>query len=259
MIVSDWVNGSTIKRGKDGFSAERIFFVDDVGGNAEQKLYNAMIQSGIPQYGDPHPFLPEVQVTNITAVPHKNGQQIRINVSYSLPSVQDVAETESEDENSPGTVSLNSSTSREVAFRDINGELLRTQYVDQIAGNISIQTKYAEADVQRPQLQVTFSRTESEIPKDRIDTYLGKVNSTAWSGYAPKTWLCSSITARENQNKFDVTYRFLYNKETWRLEVIHGLTQEQADALPIDVETGNGYAVYDVYESADFNALGVSF
>lgn len=260
MIISDVVESHSLKRGSDGFTTERVFYVDGVGGNAEQKLYKAMTMGGIPQYGDPHPFLTDVQVTSVTATPFKSGEQIKINISYSAPSADDVAESEADDPNAAGTIVLSTNLTSEVEFRDIEGNFLVATYLGpNDVGQFTIQTQYAEAEVQRPQVQASFSRVESEIPKGIITQYLGAINAGPWSGFPAKTWLCTGITARENKSKFDVEYSFSYRPETWQLEVTAGLTQEEINAFPIDVESGNGYAVYEVYKTRDFNNLGLSF
>jgi len=259
MIVSDIIESQTLRRDKDGFSVDRVFVVDEVGGGNQAKLYNAMIAAGIPQYGEPHPFLDELQVTSITAAPLKSGTQAKINVTYSIPDIDEVSEIEAEEGETSSTLVFSSSLSSEVEFSDINGELLAAQYFQSTAGTFQQATKYEEADVQRPQLKATFSRTEADLPKTIVSTYLGKVNANSWSGFPPKTWLCSGITSRESKGKFDVEYEFVYRPQTWRLEVVVGISQEEADKFPIDVDSGNGYAVYDVYDTIDFNNLGLSF
>lgn len=261
MIISDILESQSVKRNKNGFSVDRDFIVDEVGGNPTQKLYNAMTMGGIPQYGDPHPFIPEVQVTLVSASPIKSGEQVRVKVSYTVPSSDELAEIEADEEAGTGTLTLSSNTTSETVFRDINGELLKASYGVVVAGGttVNIASRYAEADVERPQLRAEFTRTENTVPKASINLYLGKVNSVPWSGYPAKTWICSKIAARENKGKFDVDYGFSYRPESWLLEVVVGLTQEEAENLPIDVNSGNGYARFDVYRTADFNNLGVSF
>ena len=261
MIISGTLGGETIKRNKDGFSVDRDFYISEVGGNAGSKLYTAVTMGGIPQYGDPHPTIPGIQVTSVSAEPYGGGSQIRVSVSYSVPTVDETSEIEADDDTTSGTVVLSSNTASETVFQDINGELLKATYgVLQADGsNTTLQTKYAEADVERPQLRVDFSRTENTIPKAAINTYLGTVNSVPWSGYPPKTWLCTAISARQNKGKYDVEYSFNYRPETWELEVVVGLTAEEAQDLPIDVDSGNGYARFDVYRLRDFNGLGLVF
>lgn len=257
-VYKDIADAESLSRDRDGYTAERVFIVDRVTGTPESKLYNAMVTGGIPQYGDPHPSIPDLQVTSIRA-DARTSSQVRISVTYTIPKPDDINEIEADEDETSGSLSVTSNLSNEVVFRDISGELLRAQYYALGEGGFTIEQKYEEAEVQRPQLQVQFTRIESSVPKANIQKFLGKVNSVAWSGFPPKTWLCSGIVARENKAKFDIEYQFTYRADTWRLEIVVGISQEEADSFPIDVNSGNGYAVFDVYETADFNALGLNF
>jgi len=245
------LDSERLTRDSDGFTAERGYIISGLTGDDPAKLYQAMQTPGLPQYGDPHPVIPDIEVTQIIVEPLTSGSQVRVDIVYRKPdeSAADAAADQS------GQVTLNTSLVGEEEFRDVNGDLLTATYVD----SFGVQIRYFTANVERPQLRVSFKRTEQQIPKSAINNYLGKVNSAEWSGFPPRTWLCSSITAEENAESYDVEYTFVHRAETWRIEVLAGITEDQASQFPIDVETGNGYAVYEVYEQANFNNLGLIF
>jgi hypothetical protein len=230
--------------------------VTDVIGIAEAKIYNALQAAGVPAYGEPHPVIPDIQVIDrqasaITGDPDK----VKIRISYGVPTEED----ETEEEAAAGNISLTTSLTTEFEFRDINDELMEVSFVGTSEFGFTISTQYGSADVQRPQLTITFDRTEAELPKATIKDYLGTVNSVAWSGFPAKTWLCSAINAREDKGEFKVSYTFVYNEKTWMLEILAGISELEAELNPIDPETNNGYAIYDVYQLRDFNTLGLSF
>ena len=251
MIADNLVESARLTQDQDGYTAEQIFIVDGVTGSAEAKLYNALQTSGIPQYGDAHPVIPSIQVIDRQASPIKSGTQIRIEITYGVPSGDDTAE----DENGDGKAIITSSLVSEQTHFDINGELIKAEY----SNGISTTTNYATVEVQRPQMRITLSRKESEMPKERIKTYLGRINSVEWSGFPPKSWLCSAISVRENAGSYDVEYSFEYREYLWLAEIVLPINVADALANPIDKDSRNGYARFNVYETANFNKLGLSF
>jgi hypothetical protein len=264
MIKPDIIEQSTIKRDKDGYSVDRFYIVDSVGGKAESRLYTAITKSGVPQFGDGHPTIPGIQVTSVSAAPISNSQ-IRIGVTYGVPSVDDEQEQQEDTGANEGTASvvLTTAVENEVVYNDINGELLLVTYnryatVGDPTSNFQPTKFYGSATVQRPQLQAVFTRTENSLPLSALASHLGKVNSSPWSGYPAKTWLCTSISANEDKGKFEVSYTFNQRDTGWRAFIVVPLTRAEASDFPLDLDSGNGIARYDVYESADFNALGLS-
>lgn len=254
-ITKNLIKAETLSLDAKGYRSGNNFLVDAVGGSAESRLYNAMTTSGIPQYGEPHPTIPDIVVIKVQAKPEGGGKQIRVSVIYGIP--EDAVD--SSGEGSPGVASLSTNLSAETVWRDINGNLLKAQYQGLVGFIFQTQTRYMQADVERPQVQVSLSRSENELPKAAMTKYLGTVNAVNWSGFPPKTWLCSSITSRDNKGKFETEYQFTYRVGGWRAEVVVGITNDEADTHPIDADSGNGFAAYDVYHSTDFNELGLSF
>ncbi len=252
MIVEDLIDEARLTEDQDGFTAERSFIVEGVSGNAATKLYSALSDSNIPQFGEPHPSIPNIQAVDRQAVPIESGNQIRVEVTYATPSDEDAATSEAGN----GKALVTSSLTNEQTHFDIHGNLIKASYS---FGANSISTNYSAVEVQRPQTRVTLSRKESAMPKSHIKNYLGRINSVEWSGFAPQTWLCSGISVRESGGSFEVDYSFEYREERWKGELVLPLTSAEAQDNPIDKDTGNGYALFDVYKTADFNSLGLSF
>jgi hypothetical protein len=252
-VVADSVSDQRIRRDSEGYSVERVYIVSDLPGQADAKLFKAISDPNIPQYGDAHPVIAGISVTDVTAEPIMNqADQFQVTVVYSVPSDDDATDTDPE-----GRALITSSLTNETTHFDINGELIKARYV---SGVNSISTKYSPVEVQRPQLRVTLTRKENAAPKSSIEKYHGKINSVDWSGFPPQTWLCSGISARENDDgTWNVDYSFEYRRERWKGELVVPLSAAQAEDNPIDKDQGNGYALFDVYETANFNSLGLRF
>ncbi len=254
MIVSDIIESHTLRRTAAGYGIDRIFIISDVTGNPQARLYNATITSGVPQYGDPHPVIPDIQVTDIQASPESNdSESVKIRVTYASPTADD--SEAGEGDLSTGIPVISSGLTQEQTTLDINGEFILVQFF----GGGGFSTKWEAVTVQRPQMRVTLTRIESSIPKFTIAHYLGRVNSSSWSGFGAKTWLLAGINANQDKGKYRVEYSFIYRPETWQAVVTVRIPADVIDDFPPDVKSGNGYAKFDVYDFADFNSLGLSF
>lgn len=256
MIVRDIVQSHSIRRTAAGYGVDRIFIVSDVTGSAESRLYNALQSSGIPQFRDPHPIIPGIEVTDLQASPEGNDSaSVKIRVTYAIPSIDDIGE-DGEGDQAPGVAVVSSTLIDEETHLDRNGDWIKVTW----SGLGGFFTNYKSVSVQRPQSRVSLTRIETSMPKDIITNYLGTVNSVTWSGYPPNTWLCVAINAREESpGKFDVEYVFAYRRDDWRATVTVNIPQDVIEDFPPDVDTGNGYGVFDVYPEMDFNALGLEF
>ena len=252
MIESDLLTSQIIEIDSAGYHVERVFVTDSTVGSKEARLYNVSQLSGIPQFNDPHPVIPEIFVSNVRVEPLKSGEQFKITVNYDPLTTE---EGQTEETGGTGAVSISSGTVVDRTYKDINGELLFVNYTSVSGLTVTVREAIRAVDVQRPQTSVTLKRTESEIPKDQLQSYVGLVNSIEWSGFPEKTWLCTGINVSQNKDQWDVEYQFSYNKNTWAAEININVD----NVVPIDVSLGNGLAIYDVYESINFNELGLSF
>lgn len=253
MIVKDIVQSHTLRKTSAGYGVDRIFIVSDVAGNAEARLYNATIKSGVPQFGDPHPVIPEIQVTDIQAAPESNDSaSVKVRVTYSIPTEDD--NESSEGDLASGVPVISSGLQPEETPLDIHGDFIRVRYV-----HGSITTTYKSINVQRPQMRVTLTRVETNIPKLAIAEYLGSINSVAWSGFKPKTWLCASINVNQDQKGWRVEYSFTYREDNWQAIVSVNIPANIIEDYPPDKQTGNGFGRFDVYPAKDFNLLGLKF
>ncbi|MCP5017112.1 MAG: hypothetical protein GY938_17850 [Ketobacter sp.] len=249
MNESDLLESQIIEVDDAGYHAERIFITENNTGSKTSRLYNVTLSAGIPRHGDPHPVIPDIFVSNVRAEPLKSGEQFKVTVIY------DPLSNDTDAVNGAGTISSSTGTTTERTYRDINGNLMEVKYYLSGGDSGSFAEGVRAVDVQRPQTTITLSRTELTVPKEAIEKYVGLINSIDWSGYPPKTWICSGINFRENKNKYEVDYEFAYRRKTWVAEVSININ----NTVPSDATLANGIALYDVYETVNFNELGLSF
>lgn len=267
MIVTRLQRGAEESEDAIGVSATIQYLVEDVAGDAATRLRRARRAPGIPRVGQPYGAVPGIQVLSVRCAPEaEDSENYLVTVDYGRPDSETAATGASGV--SQAEVSIDATTISETVFRDVKGRYLRVRYAgrpklfDADTGNpvsstfFVKQTTVEQVTVQRPSVSVRISRLEAVLPRQAPFRATGKVNSSVWSGFAPKTWLCTGITsAPEPGGRYRVDYAFVYAPDTWRAEV----TALYQGFIPSDAVEGNGIEVYDVYEDIDFNQLGVSF
>lgn len=85
---------------------------------------------------------------------------------------------------------------------------------------------FPEREVARP--VVTFTRNEANVSMAVASAFVNSVNSTTWSGLAPRQAKLRGITARSNVATvnnadfafYEVTYEFAIKRETWDLQLL---------------------------------------
>ncbi len=249
-ITPDLIKSQSLSINDKGYSSERSFIINNVTGDVAAKLYNSMNSAGIPQFGDPHPVVPNIFVSSVRALPIKNGTQISISVTYSPPDIKEDSVADDGSEIS-GSISVKSSTISDRTYKDINGNFMTVTWHT----GASLIKATRQAEVQRPQMSVSLSRIEDIFPKQALIDFVGTINSQGWSGFPPKTWLCTGINVTQGKDGFNVDYDFSYNKLEWRFVA----TTLLDGVVPAGATEGNGFTTFEVYEAKNFNELGVSF
>lgn len=234
---------SRISFDSNGFRVERVAHVTGVSGNQEAQLYRAIVDSGLPRHGDPHPTVPGVRLQSLTAEP-VSGDRYRVTMVY----VDDSETPSSGSENS--TVRASANTTLEETKTDTDGNRLETRWL--------LNTRWFTAEVERPRVIYDFTYTAPRFPKRVIDTYLGHVNSKRWNGYAKKAVLCTGVNVDQQGEDYRVRMTFQINEDTWlyRASVnAEGLTAHPTNPDP-QLNLVTGIRPFDLYPSADFTPLG---
>ena len=137
---------------------------------------------------------------------------------------------------------------------------------DIFAGKDHKGAQAGEVSVQTPQTVYRYQRVENVLPSSVILNYIGRINGSEWFFNDLYMWLCTNITAtNRSDGKWDVTYEFLYNIETWLADIIY---IDPDTNMPADLTLSNNAEVdvfnaanavkqYKVYHEANFNNLNL--
>jgi len=249
-VTMDLEEGALVRQGGEGLEAVRTAYVSGLGGQPAGRLYAALIASALPRQGDPHPTIPGIVVTELQAEP-VDVDRARVTITYGAPAGGNTTPGAS-----AGVVSVEviSDTVSEETQTDQEGNLLWNTYwswasqsgLPQWEGvfGVLISTRRAlKAQVERPRLGVRITQVTTADPKSLVQ-FLGTLNRERWSGFEPKTWLCSGLNATSNADgTWRVVWEFSYNPKGWQLvDVI-----EIGGFNPTNVTEGNGIAHHDVY------------
>lgn len=251
----DIKNSSRISDSKNGTIMDRVAIVSELSGatiQADLALYNAINAVGLPVLGDEHP-----EVTGIYLI-SKTGEPLGANKTR-------VTMTYSSERSYPGTsntaVRVTASTAIESVREDKNGLVMITNYKTpaDVANDPDTTSYYRfTANMEQPRATFEFEYTVDAFPQTTINTYLGKINSAVWNGYAIKTILCTGFTVNQQGSKWLVGVTFSFNPNTWEFNgMVPAPEIESSTDGSLDLETG--IRPWDIYDEVDFTALGLVF
>lgn len=290
-IISHLIEGAKITETSEGYTHTAVFILDDVAGDGQQQLWNALQDPRIPRMGDPHAAVPGITVTERNGEPIDDGQ-VRIEIQYGVAAgsrapVFDLqtASVSNSFAKPEGQISISSTVVSQETSLDAHGSPLVVIYAptkDAKGNNLTTppkaQEQVAKLEVQRPQLVISFSRRERQSPVDLAVAYVGTVNRGFMGTlYAPETLLCTRIDGNSDDAgaTFNVTYEFQYSPDTWIQNVTFEDTNTGRPPPDIDfakaslvsdaagglfgfadlLAVGNGVAKYRIYLPADFEPM----
>lgn len=271
---------------ENGGSVVTAHVLDDVPGGGDAMLWNAVLDARIPRYGQPHPVVPGLRVTNIAATA-LDIDKAKVTVTYSRPASDEDTPYEPDtgpaaDPEGRGTMSLSATVQDVETQRALDGAALLVLYTGELTdedGNpveVENDPQVATVTVGRPMAVVTFTRKETASPISNAMVFVGAINSGRLGIFPPQTLLCSRIDATTSDDglTFDVSYEFQFNRETWTAFIAYidpetGQPPADIDQVPFPAEEfpgdrfpslnalGNGTAVYDIYPQRDFGVLNL--
>lgn len=242
---------SRLTQDRNGYRAERVAIVTGITGNADALLFNAMNDAALPDIGDSHPEISGITLQSMKSEP-LGGGNYRIIMSYFSDIGSNVG---SENARFVATAT----TSNEEVYRDINDNIMQTEY--SVGG--AIVSQYFTAEIERPRLSWQFTYTATDFPQYELDNYLGAINSVPWLGYAAETIMCSDIRVSDDGLNFRVVFSFQHNAEGWQFKAQVAYHFNTINAHPTrpdaDLDLDTGTKVYPIYALADFTPLGFNF
>ena len=152
-------------------------------------------------------------------------------------------------DNGPVVTTVSSNVVETDTSEDRNDTALTTSHENE--------TKAATVPFLEPVTVLECRRVEATNPRSRSDTYVGKVNSATWNGYAARTVLCSDIntTTDDFGASYDTTYRFEYRANGWDPTIVHKKPSGDPVLNPVDTV---GIKVVELYDEVSFAPLNIT-
>jgi hypothetical protein len=249
VVEKETIIGSNISRTLDGFADTAVFYVTGLDAVGSQKKFQAITTPGIPQPGNPHPFISGIQVLSIPSVKlHKGGFSAMVTVNYGVPPDEDSSGGGGGPDGSgslAGTVRLGAVYERLSSNYAVNtdgsrGDLIKVGadlgvVADLAAGQSYSQaeelteanTQVGEVDIFVPRVTVIKRGNTIKCPLLKAQK-TGFTNSDAFlNGIAglfdgapdgtADTWLLirSSANSTDNNASFDFEFEWAYNPAKW--------------------------------------------
>lgn len=255
-VIADVIDGTSLTETKDGVEANRIFIVSGLQGNQSQKLFNALTAPGIPQIGDFHPFIPDVQVIdkNVEAI---GTEKVMVDINYRIPSADEASLNLGE----PYDVQIGSTAQTVVTQKDrLGNQLLLTHTFESTDSNGNLvettQTIVGEAEIQIPFVTVSWKTRVDNSGLEDAKCCVGRVNATPLFGDPARFWLFQGLDSftEDNGLTFILTFQLQRNPDTWNTELafIDPNTNAPAEGL-VD---GVGLRQFEIYK--EFTFVGIT-
>lgn len=252
--VNDIIEGSSASLGPEGLVVTRVLFRDGVGGSAEQRLINALSASGIVRYQQ-YPGQAGLYCDTVNCVPAPNSNtKFIITATYKTMT----ADEQTPSATSPAKLTISTSLQEIETTRDKDdNQIILTYHAANDTTNVD---KTGIVKTSLAILVLNFHRKEPTPPP--MLGYINRVNAFAIFGYPARTLYLAHVNATitEDDLGVDVDYEFHFKESTWDVLV---LANDPATGNPydnIDPLSGdnNGYAIVQVFKTADFSGLNLT-
>lgn len=259
-VKANIIKGETLSEDADGFRSVVVYQVTGLSGNANARLYNALLADGVPQFGEPHPVIGGIRVSDRQAKPVSGSSTTGVEITITYEALK--PESQPPDDTQPAQVSVGSSLESTVTQLDISGNQILVSHTfveDDEDGNVQTRTRTqgGEVEYQVPSMVLRFTRRESAAPDGKANAYVGKVNSDIFGGQPAHGWLCTRIegTSDDGGQTYTVTYEFQRNKESWLATVVY--IDPETGRPPPGLVAGQGIKQVQVYEAVPFSGLNL--
>lgn len=237
-IIADKVYESRISQDKTGYHHTRLFTVTGLSGKLTTP---AEALAACPQYGTPHPFLPNCIATNVQVDPLNRGARTacKVTVTYGPPEMLG---------GSGASITISGSNGqRKISFDPKTSLPLLVNYTGKDAnGNSTTWPDYVDVTVLSPGMILTYEAiitfTAGNGPIFWNKTYRRTVNANPWQQGEKWTWLCRDISAKSlgGGTSWSIAASFEYSGDNGWLkvesfrDVLHG-GQIPSDIDPADL------------------------
>ena len=248
----DYIDGRPqSERDEEGWVwSERIARVTAVSGTGYQQHRNALRVFGMPQIGDEHPFIADLELTNHTPST-VDDEVVEVRLRYTR--------RDEEGNKEYARIDVGTSVSQDETNIDAaTGDAIKVTKQGSTAPRTAEEEQGGVVPIFVPKSSIVYRRRELGSPGAKSRLYVGKVNSGSFSldpTAEVGNWLCTGITGPsiDGGKTYDVVYSFEYDANQW-----------VARAFWIDPSTGkpspdatefDGWEDFQIYETIDFGGL----
>ncbi len=274
ILASDEPSGASFARDEKGWKYTRKYQVGGLDAyDPSERMYQAALCSGIPQYGQLHPKIPNLFVINAKTTHNDNSgktAQVEVEYAYGDPSSAFVEEW--------GATIVTVKTSRNKDGLEMfvlppyidstNHSLGRvttgqkgTPLLDNKTGGSLVQPAIFDIQVAVPYFTVRRRETVASFQTKVIENFVGHVNSDTFRNRSAQKWYCANIRATYGGDVITndtilVSYEFQLNEKTWN--GVYAYKDPDTDA-PIagcnfaDSSMGS----FPIYPEVAFSGLGL--
>jgi hypothetical protein len=255
----DRFDGNAGRFTADGWEFYRIAIVTGVTGEGHAKIYNAAQELGV-DINDAHPTVTSCKLREVLCE-SVDKDVVKLRLVYRRLTHTGHSYTPQLD-----TVEIGANLSQKETNKDVNDVVMQVQY--EYPADYTHDSDYAGKTLSQspmepifiPQPSIVISKAELFSPLAKAKEYVATMNLAGWNldPTAPaKTWLCTGIVGRSNDAglNYTTTYSFQYNASTWDKTIVYFL--EHTGRPPTDLVDGTGIKDYQVYQTKNFNALGL--
>lgn len=258
----DTIETLSLKERNGGFYfLQRRILVEGLTDTDYGSLFDAMIATGVPDYGDTVSEAPNLMVTQ------KDAKMIDSTLAEVIITYEPKELIQKFTESSKA--SLRASLNQVPTNKDKDGSTSSVEHTfpgddpdPSFAGATKVQG--GQWDKFQPQATLHFEGTQqvSDIVALALST-IGKTNDATWQGGAAGTWMCTGVEADVNNSgvspiDYVLKIEFQYNPDGWDPTIIY--VDPRTGRPPVDLVDGTGFKTIAAYERVDFDTLfSISF
>lgn len=256
-VVKDIVEAHRVKHGSNGLEAVRVFMVNELNGDAWDKLHQVLQLNDIPKRGEFHPSIVGIQADEISA-DAIDSDIARVVVNYKQLSTENAPP----DENQPAQIRIGATVQSKSTTKNVFGDdiVLKHSYseIDEERNLVTRTVEQGgEVEIQVACMTITCVRREPISPESKAKVFLNRVSQEGWRGDPAGTWLCTRLDGESPDGglSYMVTYEFQRAEGGWHPTAV--FIDPDTDAPPKGLVDGEGIQTVESYFEADFNILGL--
>ncbi len=206
----------------------------------------------MPQIGDAHPYIADLFLTRHSPSTVED-KTVEIRLRYERRDEQDNPEY--------ARIDIGTSTNQDETNIDAaTGDAMKVFKQGSSAPRTDEEEQGGVVPINVPRSNIIYRRREEGSPGQKSKEFAGKVNSGIWSLDTTAVignWLCTGINgvSVDGGKTYDVVYTFEFDENQWIARVFW-IDPDTGKPNPDSTE-GDGWEDFQVYETKDFNELGL--